>query len=121
MHQGGGDEERLSELRLHDLRRAALRRPAPELVAVSGWVRLDRHCCDVIGPLDVELRSCRQRGIDCGMQWPAAGIGLVTQRLATECRAQVAEEHRCVVSVGLVQLEEPKTAIKDVPCAGEPG
>src|SRR6516162_474921 len=121
MHQGGGDEERLSELRLDDLRWAALRRPTAELVAVSGWVRLDRHCFNVIGPLNVELRSCRQRGIDCGMQGPAARIGLVTQRLAAEGRAQVAEEHRCVAPTGLVQLEEAKTAIKDVPRAGEPG
>ena len=90
MHQGGGDQEGLSELRLHDLGGAALRRPAAELLAVSGGVRLDRHPFDVIGPLDIKLRSCRQRGIDRRMQRTAAGIGLVTQRLAAESRAQVA-------------------------------
>jgi hypothetical protein len=55
------------------------------------------------------------------MQWPAAGVGLVAQRLAAESRAEVAEQHRCVVPAGLVQLQEAKTAIKDVPRAGEPG
>src|SRR3984893_11684889 len=49
------------------------------------------------------------------------GVGLVAQCLAAETRAQVAQEHRCVVSIGLVQLEEAETAIKDVPRAGEPG
>src|SRR6516162_415414 len=121
MHQGDGDQEGLSELRLHYLGRAALRQSTAELVAVSGRVRLDRHRSDVIGPLDFELRSGYQRRIDRRMQWPAAGIGLVAQRLAAESRAQVAEENRRVVSVGLVQLEKAKAAIKDVPRTGEPG
>ena len=121
MHQGGGDQEGLGQLRLHDLGRAPLCRPAAELVAVSGGVRLDRHRFDVIGPLDFEPRSHHQRGIDHRMQWPTAGVGLVAQRLAAESRAEVAQQHRCVVSVGLVQLQEANTAIKDVPRAGEPG
>src|SRR5712672_3682219 len=54
----------LCELRFHDLSWTALRRPAGEFVAMSGGVRLDRHRCDVIGPLDLDLRSCCKRGID---------------------------------------------------------
>ena len=82
--------------------------------------RLDRHQFDVIGPLDFELRPCRQRRIDRRMQRPTAGVGLVAQRLTAESRAQVAEEHRGVVPVRLVQLEEPETAIKNVVRPGEP-
>src|SRR5689334_17919001 len=55
------------------------------------------------------------------MQRPTTGIGLVAQRLAAEDCTEVAEEHRGVVAIGLVQLKEAKTAIEDVPCAGEPG
>jgi hypothetical protein len=55
------------------------------------------------------------------MQRPTAGIGFVAQRLAAVSRAQFAQEHRCVISVGLVQLQEAKAAIKDVTRAGEPG
>jgi hypothetical protein len=73
MHQGGGDQERLGELRLHHLGGAALRRPAAELVVVTGGVRLDRHRFDVIGPLNFKPRSCRQRSIDRRMQRPTAG------------------------------------------------
>jgi len=113
MHQGGGDEEGLGELRLHHLGGTALCRPAAELVAVSGGVRLDRHRLDVIGPLDFEPGSCRERSIDRGVQWATAGVGLVAQRLAVEGRAQVAQQHRCVVSVWLVKIEEPETAIED--------
>src|SRR6516165_1027265 len=104
MHQRGGNQKGLGELCLHHLARAALRWPAAELVAVSGGVRLDRHRFDVLGPLDVEPRSCRERGIDRCMQWPSAGIGLVAQSLAAESSAQVAQQQRYVVSVGLVEL-----------------
>ena len=92
MHQGSGDQEGLGELRLNDLGRAGLRRPTAELVAVSGEVRLDRHQCDLIGPLNFELRSCRQGRIDRRMQRPATGIRFVAQRLAAESRAQVAQQ-----------------------------
>ena len=121
MHQGSGDQEGLGELRLHYLGRAPLRRPAAELVTVSRGVSLDRHRCDVVQPLELQLWSRRQRGIDRRMQRPATGVRLVAQRLAAESRAQVAQQHRCIVSVGLVQLQEAKTAIEDVPRPGEPG
>ena len=115
MHQGGGDQERLGELCLDHLGGTALRWPAAELVDVTGGVRLDRHRFNVVGPLDIEPRSRRQCGVDRCMQWPAAGVGLVAQRFAAEGRAQVAQDGRGVVPVRLVQLQEPETAIKDVP------
>ena len=54
MHQGGGHQERLGELRLNDLGRTPLRRAALELVGVTGGVGLDRHRRDILGPLDLQ-------------------------------------------------------------------
>src|SRR5262249_6930122 len=68
-----------------------------------------------------ELRSRCQCGIDGGMQWPATRVRLVAQLLAAESRAQVAEQQGGIAPVGLVELEEPETATKNVLCPGEAG
>ncbi|HZU91472.1 MAG TPA: hypothetical protein VE993_19635 [Stellaceae bacterium] len=88
---------------------------------MTGGVGLDRHRRDILGPLDVKLRPRRQRGVDGGVQRPAAGVGLVAQRFAAESRAEVAQQQRGIVPVRLVQLEEPETAVEYVVRAGEPG
>ena len=91
LHQGGGDQERLGELRLDHLGRAAFDGAGGELVGVAGGVGLDRHRCDVVGRGDPECGPCRQCRIDRGVQWPAAGIGLVAQCLAAKDIAEVAQ------------------------------
>ena len=121
MHQGRGDKKGLRELRLHDLCRAVLCRPAAELVLVAGGIGLDGDRSNVVGPRDFKTRTCRQCRIDRGMQRPAAGVWLVAQRLTAESRTQVADQHRGIVPVGLIQLKEPETAIENVARPGEPG
>jgi hypothetical protein len=93
MDQGSGHQKGLGELRLNNLGRTPLRRTALELVAVTSRGRLDRHCFDIIGPLDLKLCSCSQRGVDRRVQRPAAGIGLIAQSLSAERRPQVAKQN----------------------------
>ena len=121
MHQGGGRQEGLGELRLDHLGRVPLRRPTLELVGMTRKVGLDRHRRDILSPLDLELCSRSQRGIDRRVQWSAARIGLVAQPLPLEDCAQIAEQHRGIVAVRLVQLEKSKAAIENVARPGKSG
>ena len=92
-----------------------------ELVGVTGRVSLDRHRHDIFGPLDLQRCTCRQCGINRRVQRPAARVWLVAYPLALEDRAQVAEQHRGIVAVRLIQLEKPKAAAENVARPGEPG
>ena len=77
VHQGGGHQERLSKLRLNYLGGMPLRRTTLELVGVTGRIGFDRHRRNILSPLDLQLCTCGQCGIDRGVQRPAARVWLV--------------------------------------------
>ena len=119
MYQRRGHQEGLSKLRLNDLGGTPLRRTTLELVGVTGRIGFDRHRRNILSPLDQKLCSCGQCGIDRGVQWSAARVRLVAQPLALEDCAQIAEQHRGIVAVRLIQLEKPETTAKDILRSGE--
>src|SRR5207237_30399 len=116
----------------------ALRAQSPNLA--SSWASVSGFCGEPIGsvasivterpsvlcpvliaPLTGKRGACHQCGIDRRMQRPAAGVWLVAQLLAAKGGAEIAQQHRGVVPVRLIELEKPKAAIEYVLRPGEPG